>query len=160
MPPPIYQSSDTPVDDMGPVHETNFGNTALKTTLSIIMNKHFNIVSECQTYTYFFVESKTSATAPSLALFIAGRYSHAEPPIVKHSTELSDLPFSLSPPITTMVSPVITAQHLFLFSNMDGKSCGLACLAVIHEHIIESFISFITSSKHNNLISPANCCHT
>ncbi len=75
------------------------------------MNKHFNIVSKCHTYTYFLVEGKTSATALRLALFIAGRYSHVEPPIVKHSTELRVSSLSFSPPITTMVFPVITAQH-------------------------------------------------
>ena len=48
---------------------------------------------KCQTYTYFLVEGKTSATAPYLALFIEGRYFHADLPIVKHSTELSDSPF-------------------------------------------------------------------
>ena len=81
------------------------------------MNKHFSIVYKCQTYTYFLVEGKTSATAPVLASFIEGRYSHAEPPIVKHSTELSVSPFSFLPPITTMVSPVITAQHFFSSST-------------------------------------------
>ena len=111
------------------------------------MNKHFNIVSNCQTYTYFLVEGKTSAIAPYLALFIAGRYSHAEPPIVKHSTELSVLPFSLSPPITTMVSPVIAAQHLDLFSKMDGKDVILP--------VLQSYMK--TSSKAFSLsLTPPN----
>ena len=81
-------------------------------------------MSKCQTYTYFLVDGKTSATALYLALFIAERYSHVEPPmhIVKHSTELRYSSSSLILPMTTIVFPVITEQHSYLFSNMDGKT--------------------------------------
>ena len=52
----------------------------------------FSMPKSCFLYiailTYFRVEGKTSATGLSLGLFMAGRYSHVEPPIVKHSTEL------------------------------------------------------------------------
>ena len=106
------------------------------------MNKHFNIVSKCHTYTYFLVKGKTSATAVYLGLFIAGRYSHVEPPIVKHSTELRYLSFL--PPITTMVFPVITAQHLSRLSNMDGK---VVTLPVLQSYMKTSFRTLPSLSR-------------
>jgi hypothetical protein len=53
-----------------------------------MIKKNLRTNVKFQTYTYFLVEGRTSATAPELVLFMLGRFFHVEPPIVKHSTDL------------------------------------------------------------------------
>lgn len=101
----------------------------------------------CTPHTYFLVEGKTSATAAHLALFMAGRHSHEELPIVKHSTEFKSWQFSSRPPTTTNVFSIITAQQQNLFSNMDGKT--LVC-PVLQLYIITFFKTFSFLSRPPN----------
>jgi hypothetical protein len=57
--------------------------------------------------------------------------------------------------MTTIVFPVITEQHSYLFSNMDGKTVTLPVLQS-YMKTCKNLTIFTKTTKHNYLISPAN----
>ena len=116
------------------------------------MNKRLEIISMSDLHiNYFLVEGKTSATALHLALFMAGRYSHVELPIVRHSTELRTFTFLI---LTAHDYNGISSNNCTTVASLlqhGWQGCDLTCLGVVHENIIQ-FLVITKTTKHNYFI--------